>query len=857
MDGVAARELRDDLTDHVLDALAAGVDPDEICERLGSTEVVGPVLKSSEAPRSSRPDPRAGAVMEGLAGDARYALRSLIRVPTLSLTVVVILALAITANAVVFTVVNELLLRPLPVDDQSTLVDVWADVEGGNSFLGFGWHDVAAYQEVEGPIDRLAAFAGTRVLLGGPPAASPVVAQLVTREYLPLLGVSSEIGTLEMGFEDGIGADLRIVLSHTLWTDRYGADPDVVGSTVLLDERSATVVGVAEAGFRGHFIGFPVDLWAPLGAATHVMPGFDPEDRGNMPFEMIGRLTEGATPSAAHAALSVVSERLAAEFPDTHRGHRVGVTPTTGLDHSLKGPVTAFVAILTVVSILVLIIACLNVGSVLLVRTISRSREMSLRLAIGAGRARLVRQIIAESSILALVGTALGIGAAFLLNDVFSDLFRTVSAGLGLELTVDHRVLALTAVAGAGAALLAGGAPALHVLRTPPAAILQGRGERRQASWTRAALVLGQVSVSVVLVVATGLFVRAFVEAAQTDPGFNPEQVAAFTVGQRDGIDELLDDLRALPGVEDVSLADGPPVRFARTPLRIAVPGLEPPPGTDAWVVDARRVGAGYLRTVGIPLRSGRDFTDGDAEQGPPVVVVSAAFAERFWPTDEPVGRSLVVDGEALRVVGVAEDARYLAQDDEPDPLVYVSLGGDVPAAPVVTVRALNPDRSVGDIRRVVSSWSPGSRLPSVQTARAALDSALLPQRLGAALVGGMGLAALLLAVVGLYGLVQYTVTRQTPELAVRLALGGTGGSVRMIVVRRGFGLAAAGTLLGAGLAFLLTPALSGFLGSVGPRDPLVFGVVIATFVLVAFLASWMPARKASTIEPAQVLRGG
>lgn len=862
MRGGAARELADDLRAHVLDALDAGVSAEDVEERLGSVEGVAPLLRGSRPPRSSRPDPRDGpalgpALGPGLVQDVRYALRSLRRAPTLSATVVLVLALAIATNTVVFTVVNEILLRPLPVDDQASLVDVWADVEGGNSFLGFGWQDVRAYQEVDGPIAELAGFAGTRVVLGDGGVGRRVVAQLVTAEYLPMLGVSPASGSFAMASDVGMGAEPRAVLSHALWTDHFGADPAVVGSTVVLDDRAVTVVGIAEAGFRGHFIGFPVDLWLPIAAAPHFVTGFDADDRSNMPFEMIGRLRDGATAAAARAALSVVSQRLAAEYPDTHRGHGVGVTPTTGLDHSLRGPVTTFVAIVTAVSLLVLVIACLNVGSVLLVRTMSRGRESAVRVALGAGRARLVRQIMAESAVLALLGTVLGVTAALALNGAFADLFRVMSAGLGLELELDHRVLGLTALAGVSAALVAGGAPALHVVRTPPSAALRSRSESPGASWTRAALVLGQVSVSVVLVVATGLFVRAFVEAAGTDPGFDADHVATFAVERRDGLGTLVEALRGLPGVQSVSVAGGPPVGVARSPLRIVLPGLEPPPEQDAWVVDARRVGAGYLQTVGIPLRSGRDFSDADAEQAPSVAVVSASFADRFWPGESAVGRSVVVGGEEVRVVGVAENARYLAQDEDPDPLLYLSFAGAVPAPPVVTLRAAAPESLATDVRRIVSTWAPDVRPPVLQSARSVLESALLPQRLGAGLIGGMGLAALLLAVVGLYGLVRYTVARQTPELAVRLALGGTGRTILMVVVRKGFGLAIGGTLIGAGVALLVTPALAGFLGSVGPRDPLVYGVVIVVFSAVAFLASWFPARTATRIEPAQVLRGG
>lgn len=833
--GAAARELFDDLEGHVLDALDAGRTPDEILARLGNPVRVAPLVRRAPPPAPQRPDPSAGeSAVRAFVTDLRHGIRTLRRAPTLALTATVVLGLGIAANAVAFSVLNEFLLRPLPVAEQESLVDVWADVSGGDSFAGFGWRDFLAYRAADGPLESLSAYTATRLVLGEGSGGRRVVAQFTSREYMPMLGVSPALGTLEMGaVDEGFGQEAVAVLSHALWAERFGSDRGIVGRTIRLDGRSVTVVGVGSEGFRGHFIGFPVDLWLPIGAADRFLPAFDPEDRGRMPFELIGRLRPGATAAAAREALASVAARLEREFPETHRGHGVGVTPTTGLDHSLRGAVKAFVAILSGAAALVLIVACLNVGGILLVRALSREREMAIRLALGAANGRLVRQLLAESVILAGAGALVGLGLAVVFTGSLAGLLRVLGAGVGLELPVDARVVALTAGAGLLAALGAGAAPALHLLRKPSASVLRSRGPATAEGRARDALLVGQVAVSVTLVIATALFVRALAEGLRADPGFPADRVATFAVDLAGGVGDgpssgredamartapttlglLLDDLAALPGVEAVSVADVPPVSVARTPLRVEVPGVEAPPGEEGWVVDARRVGARYLGTLGIPLMAGRDIEDTDARDGPAVAVVSQAFVRRFWPDGVAVGRSFVHRGATVRVVGVAADVRYMVQDETPDPFVYLSLAGSLPVLPRITLRAPAPASLSDEVRRVVDRHAPGRTSPVLSTPRQVLDLGLLPQRIAALVVGAMGMAALVLAAVGLYGLVQYTVSRKRHELAVRLALGGTGAALLPVVLGKGLLLVAVGTTVGVGLAALGAPALSGFLG--------------------------------------------
>lgn len=865
LSGAAARELQADLEEHIRDGLESGRQPSELLVRLGDPQDVAPALAASPPPAPRRPDAGGGeGALAALGTDLRLAARTLTRSPGLTATAVAVLALGIAATAVAFTVVNEIFLRPLPVEDQDRLVDVWAEEPGGNSFAGFGWVDVLAYREStlgNGPIQELAAFAGVRSTLGDGEGRRPVVGQLVSKEYFPILRVGAQLGSVDLREAPGFGAPRTAVLSEALWIDAFAGDPEVLGRSIFLGGEVFSVIGVAAGGFQGHFIGFPVDLWLPMTAADLVMPGFDPQDPARMPFEMIGRLRDGAGVPAAQEALSSVAGTLEARYPETRRGHGVGVTPTTGVDHSLQPVVVTFVAVITVLAALVLLVACLNVGSLLLVRTLARESEMAVRTALGAGRGRLVRLLMTEALVLTGLGTVAGLALSRALVGQVDGLFRRLAPGLGLDLPLDGRVLGLTAAAAGLAALVAGAAPAWHVIRRAPAQSLRGRGARRGASRGRAVLVGAQVAVSVALVITTGLFLRALSAGAQVDPGFAADEVATFLYApdvppSGDALDALLRDLRAIPGMTAAALADAPPTGVARSPMALQLPGVEPPPGQDAWTVDVRRVGNGYLSTIGVSLDRGRDFSAADMEEGAPVAVVSQAFVDRFWPEGDPLGRSIEMGGRTAAVVGVARDARTLVQDDTPDPFVYLSLAGEVLPTPVITLRADDPANLTASVRTAVQAHAPGASPPRLAPARETLEAGLLAQRLGAALVGGIGLAALLLAAVGLYGLLQYSVTQDRQAFAVRLALGGRRTSIVGSVIRTSLILVGSGAAAGVFLAAVGSPVLSTFLLGVGPRDPLTYGAVVFLFLGVAVLASVLPARRAMSVPPAAVLRG-
>lgn len=871
LEETSARRVRADLEEHLREGLARGRSVDDLVERFGSPAQAVHWLRRYPAPRSWRGEEGEG-LLASTARDLMHAVRSLLKSPGIAAAAVVVLALGLAANTVVFTALSEILLRPLPVEDPSTLVDVWADVPGANSFTGFSWGDYRSYREENRVLDELAAFSGRRLDLGGEGSTRRIIAQFVTPSYFRMLGLTASLGTMAFPEPTRFGDEPVAVLSHRLWSESYGGDRSVVGRTIQVEGRGVTVVGVGPEGFSGHFIGFPVDLWLPVAAMDPLVTGFDPDDPTGKELEMIARLRPGVTPEAAEASLDAIAERIERRLPDTNRGHRVGVTPTTGLDHSLHGPVRTFVAIVTVVALLVLVIACLNVGSILLVRSMSRGRELAVRVALGAGRIRIVRHLAAESLVLVAMGAVVGVGLAMGANAVLADTLRAVAAGIGLDLSPDWRVAALTLISALVAAALATGAPAMHVLRRNPSDVLRARaGDHRGGARLRSALVVAQVAVSVVLVVGTGLFVRALVVAARSDPGFDAASVATFPLDPPDESGgtaavaepgqasearrEVVREIAALPGVEAVVVASAPPVGVGRTPAPVEIPGVLPPPQAGAHLVDVRTVGPGYLGAIGVDLLSGRDIRRRDEGSGSPVAVVSAAFERRFGQGRDLVGTTIRVDGQDVRIVGIAADARYVVQDDTPDPLVYRSPGPDGSPLAFVTVRAADPLELAEEVHAAVRRVRPGYRRAEMRTARDVLDAALLPQRLGAALVGTMGLGALFLAAVGLYGVIRFTVARDTHELGVRLALGGGRRELLWVVLRKGAGLVLLGTFLGVAFALVLAPGLSGFLGDVSPLDPVTYGAVVAVFAVVALVASWMPARRAMRIDAARALR--
>ncbi len=867
--GRAARRIREDFRDHFLDGLSRGRSLDELIEAFGDPARAAALLDSTPDPPSPAHPQGAGlrGVLDGLLMDLRLSLRTIRHGPVFALTVAAVLAIGIGANAVTFTLVNEVLLRPLPVHDQETLVHVLADVPGGNSFTGFSVGDFRDLRSQNDVLRNLLATTATRVPLGDLPTSDRVVVSIVSSDYFEVLGVGAHMGTVRLPAFTGWGTDPVVVVSHAFWQGRLGGSPDVVGSTLRVNDATVTVIGVASPPFRGTFIGFPTDMWTPLSEVGSYRSGFTAEDREGKFLELMGRRRPAVSEAEVQAELNEIARRIEAAHPEVNRGHRVRVVAVTGIDESLRVGVHTFTAILTLVAGLVLLVACLNVGGILLVRAMTREREIAIRLAVGAGSRRLLAQMTMETALLAAAATALALGLAAWATAVLRDFVAAASGGLGLDLRLDWRVLGLTAAASLLAAFLASLVPSLHIARRDPAGVLRERGTSSGGTHrVRATLVVTQVALSVLLAISSGLFVRALSAGLEADPGFDADRVASVSLqfdpdryGPDQAIDlqdEIVRQVASLPGIDAVALSASPPIGVARTPGRVVIPGVEHAPDEMGFPLDVRTVGSGYFETLGVELLRGDPI--GEVHDAAPVrvAVVSQAFVERFFPGETPLGRTVEVDREPIRIVGVARDVRYILQDDSPDPLIYLSFGGRLRQRGTVLFRTqADPVEFVQSIGMVVSGVAPDLRRVEVRTVRETLSDGLLPQRVGAAVIGVMGLIALVLASVGLYGLVQYTVSRDLRSVGVRMALGGGRLHIMRSVLKRGFLLTTLGMGIGVGLAAALTPGIRPFLIGVSTWDPATYATVVLAFALVSLVACFGPALRASRVDPGVSLR--
>ena len=587
--------------------------------------------------------------------DVRYAFRSLKNRPGFTAVIVMTLSLGIGANTAIFTLVNEIVLRPLPIGDPSTVVDIFADVPGGNSFTGFSYPDYVDYGERNDVLTELVVLTGRTARLGAAGSGETIRVQFVSVNYFDLLSIRPAMGR---GFrqEEGIrgSANTVAIVSHGYWQRRAGGDPSFLGSTILLNETPFTVIGITAEGFQGTFIGFPMEIWAPLASAELILPNFDLSDRASQGFELIGRLKPDVSISQAQAAFGLIARELESEHPAEKRGHGVGIVPTTGIDHSMRGGVMGFLAILMTITGLVLLITCLNVGNMLLARATARQKEMAIRVAMGARRGRLVRQLLTEALLLFTLG---GLGGALVAERSVRTLLRLSSTQwpLGFSLDLDWRVLSFTAAIALGAALLAGLFPVREALRQDPIRALRvgGNQDTRAAGRLCSAFVVVQIAGAVVLLTGAGLFVRSLWEGVRIDPGFEADRVAATTInlpeteyGEERGrllFEQLLDDVMRLPEVTSASIAMRRPIGVSLNPRRIEVPGFEPPADRPELLVDANAIDTTYLATMDIPLLRGRDFLPSD-DRGPPVAIVNRTMAARFWRDGHPVGQQFFVD---------------------------------------------------------------------------------------------------------------------------------------------------------------------------------------------------------------------
>jgi len=795
--------------------------------------------------------------------DVRYGARVLVRQPGFTSVVAVTLALAIGANTVIFSIASFLLLRPLPFKDHATLVAVSAiDPQRGNDRERTSHADFLEWRAEAQSFEAIGAFTGETYTMTGRGEPTRLMAEQVTANLFDVWKVDVVRGRGFQPGEDLPGAEPVVVLSHGFWTRQFASDSDVLGRTLTLDGRAHSIVGVLTPEMEIGNLS-EIDVWTPI--------TLDPDQpRDDRRLTAYARLKPGVTSEMASVEMATIAQRQARDHPVTNDGWSAHTMP---LLRAMTGPNAWLVlALLGLVVSLVLVIACANVANLMLARAVSRQKELAVRSAIGAGRLRLVRQLMTESLLLGLAGGGLGLllargGLAVIKAVSYEPFFH--------QIEVDFRVLTLTAILSLVTPLLFGLLPAMHAARMNlNQALLEGAGRTSggvRGRRSRGALVVAQLSLAVALLVLSTLVVRTAIAQARLDVGFETDRVLTLQLeleGQRyadlDAVRRFYDDviarLGALPGVDHAAVAHALPVfsRFVPTPFEIEG---RPPVSELADRPWGLRVTASpaYFEAFDIPVRRGRGFRESDGPDAPGVVVISAEAERRYWRDDDPVGRRIRLrdDGPWLEIVGVVEDVYNRQQLVEGyDPQFYLPASQHPNRAMAFAIRtSADPEALVPAVRREIRAADPDQAVYDVKTMAQTFREALSSDRLLFGMFVSFALLALVLASGGLYGLMSYSVAQRGREFGVRMALGARGGDVVRQVVWQGLVLAATGVGLGLLGGFGLAHAVAAMLFGVGPNDPTTYVGVAAALLAVALLASYLPARRAVAIDPLTALR--
>jgi predicted permease len=818
--------------------------------------------------------------MDTILKNLRYAGRRLARSPGFTIVAVLSLALGIGANTAIFSVVNAILLRDLPLENPEELVEVYVDIEAF-PFAPFSYPDYEDFQEWTGDVFTDVAGTGIDYIQAdGVDGVEMLFTEEVTGNYFPMLGVKAAVGRTLLPEDDVVRGGHRVVmLGHGYWQRAYGGDPGAVGQELRLVGKPYTIIGVAPEEYSGAFRGLVPDIYAPVMMADELQPlsGVSRLDAPtNHWFFVKGRLKPGASMEAARVAAAQVTARFREERPDGWQGDDAIVLVATEdviTNPALDRFIVPAASLIMVVVGVVLLIACANLASFLLARAMDRRKEIAVRLALGATRGRLVGQLLTETVMLALLGGVVGVVLALGLLRLLVTVDLPFPIPITLDLSLDANVLAFSLAASLAAGLFFGLAPALQGTNPSLAPTLRdesaGAGGKPGRLMLRNTLVAAQVALSMVLLVCSGLFLRSLQATRAVDPGFGREPAAVVKLllpGDRYPEEEgrifmrgLRERAAALPGVTATGAIDNLHLNTLTTQtLSITVAGVEPPVDRDFHSVDYGRVDPGFFDATGVRILRGRNFNAGDLADGPPVAIISEAMANRFWPGEDPIGRSVhsVREEIDLRVIGVASDAKVRSLAESPRPYIYRAYSQSYsPVHTLIAQTSLDPQRAGLDILSIIRELDREVIVLETKTIQRHLAVMLLPARMGAVAISVFAALALVLASIGLYGLVSYAVARRAREVGIRMSLGADARTVVRMLMASGMRPVIAGGIIGLVLALLLAGGLSGLLFGTAALDPLTFVAVPLVLGGVAVLATYVPARRVSRVDPVSALR--
>jgi putative ABC transport system permease protein len=821
--------------------------------------------------------------MNSLWQDIRYGLRMLAKNPGFTVIALLTLALGIGANTAIFSVVNAVLLRPLPFAHSDRIVAIGESLPGFSSTMPMNAPDYHAFSERQRSFENLAIYGDRHFDLTGEGRPERVEGARISSSLFPLLGPAPQMGRSFTGEEEAAGHNL-VILSDGLWKRHFGSDPNIVGRAVALDRIPYTVVGVMPAGFEFPLKGQqwnsePAELWVPMAFTTAEIQGW-----GNMyNHGVVARLKPGVTLAQAQAdansTMAQVEKFYPVEFVAYLNGRHIGAT-LMPLGTAITGDVRAPLLVLLVAVGVVLLIACANVANLLLARAARRQREVAVRVALGAGRWRLIRQLLSESLLLGI-----GSGVAALAVGYWGVAALKSLAPEGLprinEVSMDGRVLVFAMLLSVATSVLFGIIPALQAAHVDPQQSLKegGRGAGAAPGHRRlqSALIVSQMALAIMLLIGAGLLVRSFARLLDQDPGFRQDRVLAMTVPLplsayphapqiRGFFEELLSRASSLPGTTAVGLSTDLPLD-AQERDAAEVEGRDPNAGALPHLAQSWIMGD-YFGAMGITLKRGRMFTPDERLGKPDVVIASETAARLFWPNQDPIGKRLKFMGPRWRtVIGIASDVKetsmqadaaphtYTPYLQEPDDVLTSTTGGELRTLHLAVRTPSDPSAISSSLRETVASLDPQIAVADVKTMEATVRESLAPQRFNLFLLGLFAVLAVFLAAVGVYGVLSYSVTQRTREIGIKIALGAQNGTVLGSILREGMSLTLAGALIGIAGAFLLTRLMASLLYGVTAHDPLTFGVVVVLLACVSLAACYIPARRATRIDPLEALR--